>query len=100
MNTVMRKAMKSVVQGAVAAAVLVGAFEANAADCGKETVALIGQMEVVAPVVRVADLGSMVVTAPVQVADLGSMVVTATRETALAARSSSTESTGEATETR
>jgi hypothetical protein len=86
MNTVMRKAIENVVRGVVAAAVLVGATQVNAAECDTNKVAMIGHMEVVATVERVADLGSM--------------TVTARRETALADRSTSVESTGEATETR
>ena len=99
MNAVMRKTMKRVLQGAVAAVVLVGAFEVNAAECTSNTVALMGQMEVVAPSLRVADAQTRGRGVATKVFDLGSMTVTARRETALAERAGS-ESAGESTETR
>lgn len=100
MNTVKRYGRNRVAFGFVVAVVASIPFTAGAAEPipAAETVALIGHMEVSAPAFRAAkteeDCAAATARAPM-VADLGSMIVTAPRETAVAGRSRPTESAGD-----
>ncbi len=72
-----------------------GAWAGEACSTPAYEATLMGQIEVTAPKIRLADAGHLVVTATREVAQLGAMVVTATRTVTFAERDSQNDSSGD-----
>ncbi|HZF26085.1 MAG TPA: hypothetical protein VEZ88_07465 [Steroidobacteraceae bacterium] len=74
-----------------------GAWAGEGCASPATTVAFMGQLEVTAPMIRLADAGSMVVEAKRvrEIAQLGSMTVTAPRVSTFAERDTHNNSSGE-----
>jgi hypothetical protein len=73
----------------------VGAWAGETCATPAYEATLMGQIEVTAPKIRLADAGSMVVQASREVAQLGAMTVTATRVVTFAERDTQNDSSGD-----